>query len=135
MAATCHGTGKVPSAEEHAIHDYEGFHGLKIGEHESIDRVAELAELIDEHGPAFAAYAGYVGIEHATAEDFQDAYNGEWKDEEDFADHTIDEGLWGEIPEHLANYIDTEKMVRDLFMGDYYSVENPDGGIFVFRSM
>jgi antirestriction protein len=47
--------------EEWAIHDYQGFKGLTISEHEGIDRVAQLAASIEEHGEAFAAYVECLG--------------------------------------------------------------------------
>lgn len=34
------------------------------------------------------------------------------------AEHFVDEGLFGDIPEHLANYIDYDAIARDLSM-DY----------------
>src|SRR3954452_17997246 len=43
-----------PDAEEYAIHDYDNFRGLRLAEFEDIDRVAEVAILIAEHGPVFA---------------------------------------------------------------------------------
>lgn len=131
--ATCNSTGKVPSAEEYAIHDYEDFGGVTIGEYEPIDRVSEIAEMLAKHGEAFAKYADYVGIDYATEEDFEEAYAGEWDSEEAYTESTIEEGLWGEIPEHLANYIDTAKMARDLFIGDYFSAESSNHTIYVFR--
>jgi antirestriction protein len=71
-------------AEEWAIHDYDNFGSLQIGEHEDIERVAELAALIAEHGAAFAAYANHVRVDFATAEGFQEAYCGEWESEEKY---------------------------------------------------
>src|SRR4051794_38011437 len=47
-------TSREPDAEEYAIHDYDNFHGLRLSECADIDRVAELAGLIVEHGPLFA---------------------------------------------------------------------------------
>ena len=38
-----------PDAEEWAIHDYEGFHGCRISEYAGIERVAALAEFIEEY--------------------------------------------------------------------------------------
>jgi antirestriction protein len=61
-----------PGAEEWAIHDYEGFKGLRLGEWESFEKVAELAEAIDEHGEAFALYAANVGTEYAEVDGFLD---------------------------------------------------------------
>lgn len=35
----------------------------------------------------------------------------------------------------LARYIDYEAFARDLFLGDYVSLPNPGGGVFVFRRL
>lgn len=123
----------IPNAEEWAIHDYEGFYGLRLSEYESIEAVVELAEMIKEHGEAWASYAGYVGIEYATKENFEEAYQGEWDSEEDFAENLAHETM--EIPKHLEFYIDYEKFARDLFINDYFSSEADNGGVYVFRHM
>jgi len=123
-----------PMAEEWAIHDYEGFGGIRLSEWESIDKVAELGALIDEHGQAFAAYAGNVGADYATAEGFEDAYCGEWDSEEAYGEELFDELYAHEIPENLRCYIDYEAFARDLFMGDNYSVDRSEGGVYVFRN-
>lgn len=129
----CGGKGQVPSAEEWAIHDYEGFGDIKLGEGESIERVAEIAELLAEHGLAFAAYVDHVGADFGDEQGFQDAYCGEWDTEVAYAENLFDECYAHEIPENLRYYIDYEAFSRDLFMSDNYSVDNPSGGVFVFR--
>lgn len=123
-----------PMAEEWAIHDYEGFGGLRLGEFEDIERVAEFGQLIAEHGPAFAAYAGHVGPNYATAESFEEAYCGQWESEVAHAEELFDEVYAHEIPEHLRCYIDYEAFARDLFINDCYSVDCPEGGVYVFRN-
>lgn len=40
----------VPDAEEWAIHDYEGFEGVRVAEYAGIDGVAETAAFVAEHG-------------------------------------------------------------------------------------
>lgn len=35
---------------------------------------------------------------------------------EDYVNNMVEEGLFGEIPDHLANYIDTDKLGRDLLI-------------------
>jgi len=121
-----------PSAEEWAIHDYECFGGLRLGEYEDLGRVAELARLIDEHGAAFAAYAGNVGTEHATGDGFEECFRGEWDSEEAYAEDLFDELYLNEVPQTLRSYVDYQAFARDLFMGDYWSADNPAGGVFVF---
>lgn len=54
---------KIQACEEWAIHTYEGFKGITIGEYESIDRVVEIAQKLKEHGEAFAAYLDHYNLE------------------------------------------------------------------------
>ena len=123
----------IARAEEWAIHDYEGFYGLRLSEYEGIDKVAEMAALIEEHGEAWVKYAEYEGIEYATVERFEEAYAGEWDSEEDFAENLASETM--EIPKHLEFYIDYEKLARDLFINDYFSAEGEDYKVYVFRRL
>ncbi len=120
----------IAGAEEWAIHDYEGFCGLRLSEYEDMVKVAEMAALIEEHGQAWARYADHVGIAHATAEWFKEAFHGEWDSEEAFAEDLAEETM--SIPEHLQGYIDYEKMARDLLINEYYSAEGENGKIYVF---
>ena len=122
-----------PIAEEWAIHDYENFGGLSLSEWPDLDKVAELGELIEEHGAAFAAYADNVGVDHATADGFQEAYCGEYETERDYAEELFDELYAHEVPEHVQNYIDYEAFARDLFMGDNYSIQ-AESGLYIFRN-
>ncbi len=124
----------IDGAEEYEIRDYEDFGCLSIHEHEDINVVAKAGRMIEEHGDAYASYANNVGIEYATESDFDDNYNGEWDTEEAYAENLWDECYDNDIPEHAKGYIDYARFARDLFMGDYYSLYNPSGGIFVFRS-
>ena len=123
----------IAKAEEWAIHDYEGFCGLRLSEYESIEKVAEMAAMIEEHGEAWAKFAEYESMEYATLERFEEAYAGEWDSEEDFAQDLASETM--EIPKHLEFYIDYEKLARDLFINDYYSAENENCKVYVFRRM
>lgn len=125
---TCKGTGQVPSAEEWAIHDHEGFGDL-IGESTGFERVAELAEILEEHGEEFIAYAGHVGEHYATEEGFEEAYRGTWDSEEAYAESLIDDGVLGDIPDALVNYVDTGKFARDLFLYDYWR-DDSTGAVF-----
>jgi len=40
----------IETAEEWAIHDYEGFEGAQLSEYASFEHVADMAEFIEEHG-------------------------------------------------------------------------------------
>lgn len=120
-------------AEEYAIHDYAGFCGLSISEYESIEKIVELAQIIEEHGDAYVAYANNIGLDYATVEGFEESYRGEYDSKLDFATELFDECM--DVPNHLANYIDYEKYANDLFMNGFYSVSvNGNGGrcVYVF---
>lgn len=125
----------VAGAEEAFVADYNGFGDLasSLGEYPDFEKVAEIGALIEEHDGAFIAYAGNVGAEYATAEGFQEAYAGEWDSEEEFAENLADDlGYVGEG--WPANCIDWEKAWRELnFGGDYYSVRDSAGTLYVFR--
>lgn len=131
----------VPSAEEYAIHDYE-LGGLKIGEYESLETVAALAEAIEEHGAAFVAWHNNAPDYNTDADDFQEQYLGEWDSLADYA-----ENYWNECGEfdadklsgdnwwHPARYIDWEAMGRDLQLnGDVWTAEAEGGRIYVFSN-
>lgn len=128
----------IPNAEEWAIHDYDNFHGIKIGEYDDIAKVAELAELLSEHGEAYAAYVSHVGEEYATAEGFEGSYQGEYDSPEDFAEETCSDIYdLNKIPDVLRYHIDWEGVARDLRLGGDYAFVDSDSGsgrTYVFRS-
>lgn len=118
-------------AEEYAIHDYEDFSGIKIGEYESIDTIAALAEAIEDHGEAFAlVYADYNDIDSAITA-VKDRYCGEYDSMEEYAEEFYNDCY--EIPDHLKNYIDYEAIARDLsFEMSVY--ESESGKVHVFHA-
>jgi antirestriction protein len=114
-------------AEEWAIHDHEGFCGIRLSEYEDIERVAELAQLLSEHGEAFAAYINNVGTSYASSEEFEESYQGCWASEEDFAYQQWEDcGQLDALKKAGINesYIDWERVARDLFIDDYYSCQS-----------
>ena len=123
---------RQPIAERWAIHNYENFGGLHLSEWEDLDKVAELGELIKEHGEAFAAYADNVGIYHATEEDFQKAYCGQYDSELAYAKELFDECHLHWVPKYLQDYIDYNAFAHDVFMGDNYSITGESGCLYVF---
>jgi antirestriction protein len=124
---------KVEVCEEWAIHDYEGFKGLKISEHEGIDRVVQLASAIEKHGEAFAVY-----LEHYSCEDidgFEDKYQGCYKNKKDFAEEYYDDaGMTNQIEKAglKSCYIDFEMIARDMFMDGYTGIDKGYEKFYVF---
>jgi antirestriction protein len=131
----------TPGAEEWAIHDYEGFGPLRLGEYESIETVAAVATGIVEHGPAFAAWAAQAGLgEPDQLARFEDCFRGHWESVEAYAESLVDDlGIDAAIEEAvgtLAPYprIDTAALARDMVLGGELSVADaPDGGIYLFE--
>jgi antirestriction protein len=120
---------KQPFAEEIEIADYDGFYGLSP----CLSEIVKVAQLIDEHGEAYAHYALHVGENYATEEDFLESYSGEWESFLDFATDLFDEIYLHDVPKHIQYYIDYEKFARDLEINDYYTAESEKGMIYVFR--
>jgi antirestriction protein len=133
--ATCKGRGKVPSAEEWSIHDYDSEHGFTMGENPDLDELCRMNDAIEEHGAAFVAWHNNSPDHNTDPDNFQEAYRGEWKSLEDYAENLVEDlGLIGkDTPELLSRYFDYESFGRDLELGgDVWTADNPEGGIFVF---
>lgn len=123
-------------AEEFAIHDYEGFGGLKISEYEGIAQIAAYTVLIEKHGEPITHFITYFGnTEEEAAEHFEEEFCGQYPSFRDFSDDLFDENYAHNIPEGLRSYIDYAAFARDLEIADYTAIEASGGGVFVFRSV
>lgn len=130
----------TPGAEEWAIHDYEGFGPLHLGEYEDLATISQIGQGIARHGPAFGHWAAICGT--ANPDDlarFDDVYLGHWNSVEAYAEELLDElGLDDlierAIPDSLQAYvtIDIEGFARDLtYSGDLTTSEGDDG-VYLF---
>lgn len=95
------------------------------GEYSPMDaaRYAEwMADLHESEVDAFIAYIKHVGtFDENSEEAFRDAYAGEYRSDEDFAQSLADDlGLINEDASWPNSYIDWERAARDLMM-DYFS--------------
>ncbi len=112
----------IKDAEEWAIHDYSDFGGILIEESTNLEKIAELVDfLVNNDELSIAVLAHTYGDIDAARSLLEDCYHGEYKSEEDFAISLAQDTM--EIPEHLDFYIDYEKMARDLFINDFFSIE------------
>ncbi len=114
-----------PVAEEWAIHDYEGFHGSRLAEYESIETVADIANLIAEHGQLGAAALAHCDSPAAAREALSDSYQGAFDSPADWAEQLLeDSGDLAQIPERLRGYFDFESYARDAELsGDIFVIE------------
>ena len=94
-------------------------------------------EMVNEYGfDAAAAYVENMGETPDSLEDFEEAYNGTWDTEEDFARELItDIGyLPDDMPALIEDNIDWRGIAADLFMYDYWS-EKSGYRVMVFRNI
>ena len=108
-------------AEEWAIHDHDGFSGIRISEYESFESIAAYAEFLEEYGDLGAKLVSYYGDLDDAREAISDHYAGEYDSLSDYAEQLTTETT--EIPEALRYYIDYEKMARDLEINDVLAIE------------
>jgi antirestriction protein len=124
---------KIQACQEWAIHGYEGFEGITIGEYESIDRIVKIVLKLKEHGEAFAAYLDLWSLEDM--DKFESSYQGCYKGEEEFAEQYYeDSGLIKIIEDAglLAMYIDFEAVARDMFINSYIGIRKGVETFYVF---
>lgn len=114
----------VAGAEEFAIHDYDGFGDVGIGEYEPIGQVVEIADFLRERGQLGALVLEHLGgsIDDATAA-LEDGYRGAFESLADYFQELTEETTV--IPESLRPYIDYEAMARDAELS---------GGVFALRT-
>ena len=123
-------------AEDWAIHDYEGFEGIRISEHENIELIAEFAALVEEQRELIGRLVDHCGglneIEEAKRM-LEEDYAGEADSLEDWAENFLDDtGVLGEVPSSLRYYIDFKSYGRDAELsGDIFTIEI-DSKVHVF---
>ncbi len=121
ICKTCHGTGEVPSAEEWAIHDHEGFPEGSVGEYTSFGKLYEIRERIEEAEEEFGddgqeileAFEYCFGTDDTPIRTIRDAYRGKYGSGEEFMQEFAIET--GQISEDspFFNYIDWERVWKD----------------------
>ena len=99
--------------EEWIVCDYEDIPSEYVGEWSISPEFFEYLSLVESsHLDEEAIKAGVsLGI---PLDKIEEAYYGHYESDEALAEEYIDSGCLGEIPDHLINYIDTERLGRDL---------------------
>ncbi len=130
-------------AEEYEIHDHEGWGGLDP-RYMPWSTLIAIDKLMDDRPPVAVAHwlSDYVSPPYSAIEDeledkFDEGYRGEWSSEAEFAADFVDNCGWAGLEpkqiEAFENYINWEGIAEALFAGDYESIPDPTGGIFVFE--
>jgi len=121
--------------EEYAIHDYElPFEVNEYCSIEEINRMCAACESIQddcilENAQKIISYFGFSGIEDL-ADHRDDIICHSADSMEDLAAELVDEGVFGEIPDRLAGYINYAAIARDLEIeGNFMEIS---GGIIEY---
>jgi len=114
-----------PGAEEFALHDFEGFHGIELHEYESLEDVSKLAAFVVEHGELGAAVHAHTGNLDEAIELLESCYQGEWDSLEAWAEDYLEQtGQLAALPSQLRMYFDYAAFGRDCEMnGDLFTVD------------
>lgn len=125
-------TSPMPDAEEHAIHDYEGFGDIRLSEYTSVETVVRLAAFMAEHGAlGVAVLAQFCGDIDEATEALRNQYLGCYASLADYVQELTE--ATATIPESLRYYIDWQAMARDVeISGDLFTVETAHDEIHVF---
>lgn len=132
LARLAKSTGEDADEMEVFINDYEtDIDGLKIGEYtdlETLNETAEELESLDDYDlEKLEAILEIDGgnLENAL-ENMDDYIFYANMSLEDFASEMIEEGMFGDIPDSIINYIDISAIARDL---DYDGYTETDNGV------
>jgi antirestriction protein len=110
-------------APHNTFHDFEGFHGLRLAEYESME--TDIANLIAEHGQLGAELISHCDSPDAAREALDDNYQGSFDSPAAWAEQLLDDsGDLAQIPERLRGYFDFESYARDAELsGDIFVIE------------
>jgi antirestriction protein len=122
----------IAGAEKWAIHDYEGFEGVRIAESTGIDTLVQIAAFLAEHGTVGAEILVYYGgdLDDARAA-MEDRHLGSFTSLADYVQEVTEETVT--IPQTLRHYIDWQAMARDAEInGDVFTIEVGHDEVHVF---
>jgi antirestriction protein len=122
----------IAGAEEYAIHDYEGFQGVRIEEYTGIVTLTAIAAFLLEHGTVGAEVLNYYGgdLDEARAA-MEDRHLGSFTSLADYVQEVTEETVT--IPQPLRYYIDWQAMARDAEInGDVFTIEVGHDEVHVF---
>lgn len=126
-----------PGAEEWAIHDYEGFGSLRLGENERLARISAIATGISEHGQPFIAWLSCDSSRDLNEpKAFTDAYRGEWESSRAYTEaHAESAGLYRAAEKAGSPFInvDVDALQRDLEAATY-TVHSGHGTVYIFAA-
>lgn len=134
VCSECGGTGEVPSAEEWAIHDYDGLPS-SFGEHPDLDLLVAYADAAEQYGEPFRLWWQDQQRNAVDVDAFLEQYAGTFESEADWAEQFVaDTGLLANVPETVARYFDFDAYARDARLGGDIWTARGESGLHVFWS-
>lgn len=127
---------QVPSAEEWAIHDFEGLPST-LGEYTSLDTIANTVALIEEtthiDAPSLMAIIENFHDPDTARTELDENFVGIYSSFKDFAYELADETLdqYPGLPGFVTNYFDYDAFARDL-KHEYTVVDLPNHDVAIF---
>lgn len=132
-------SSRIRGAEEWGIFDYDEFYGVKLGEYESFETVAKVAQGLAEHGEPYGHWVEHVGSDSERVDQFEDHFRGEWHSFRAYLEDYLDGcGLLAfldHVADELRPYVevDYDALARD-WESDFHVVENGRGGVWVYEA-
>ncbi len=130
-----------PGAEEYAIHDSCGLPGfLRCTEWPDLDQLIEYSDAVTSLPDADQAEAYRLACDDRgqllTADEFAEAYQGQHRSGEDYAQGLAEElGVIPEGPAWPVTCIDWEQAWRELTFDGYREEDCNSGGVHIFRTV
>lgn len=129
-----------------AIHDYEGFGNIRLGELEDPEYINAVALGIVEYGDAFAAWVDINGLPEpqnpdSLVQEFRDAYLGQYASLDDYGEQLWEEMGWqalvdSVLPPDVARHtlLSGRSLANDLWLEGAIQIAHTSGSrIWVFR--
>lgn len=101
---------KFECAEEWEIHDYEDFGSIEADKL-SLSEICFFAEAIEEHGELFTETYPVMGSFESTLSMIENNFLGIYESVVEYVEETTD---LSEVPDYLVNYIDINRLARDI---------------------
>jgi antirestriction protein len=130
----CIGSGRVASAEEYAVHDYDDMPST-FGEYPGLQAIADYVEFLEEHDSHDSEDLEAIIKDFGNLKDASDAMENQFicisESFREYADNAADEQMSchssdGKIPQFLIDYFDYEAYARDI-KHDYNVIDVPSG--------
>ena len=122
------------AAEEWAIHDYDGFGDLRLGEYPSLTSIHKIALFLQEHEELGEKLLNYTGCDIDHAQNLiDDNYLGKYEGIGDYAREMTKSCT--EIPHSIEYYIDYDSMGKDMLLDDLFTLETDYNEVHVFQNI